>query len=409
MAGETNDAAAPHCCGACKSPMLDSDGKPRELRFIVHNCSWSLCKSPVHSAVICKKVWMPTTRSGRTFCSEDHLRKYNDEQEQDRNKLPIVRIDPGALPPPESPTASDDEHKLPEPPLPEPPPVLPPVPEPTPVPQPTPPVPVPLNSETPPELMPPASAEPLPMSVGMRVQCNFAPTASSWYGGVVGLVGPASITIGFDDGELRTFTTAEVAGMTETGVLKPMEADGGLVNNERLQDRAVAVTACKDGRSPAPKPVGVLVGEHKHGVGTVPLYSAHFVDVSAFEPAPSSRLRRKSAASVKADRKGYHSFRCGDMMRSTHSGSSGEMAMMFGVVVSNIRDQMRRALILCELTDATTIGAFFVSSWTQWTRVPPNGVQETMDFDEDDDEKVETASPALIDAAIKVQHAHLRY
>eukprot|EP00965_Chrysotila_dentata_P005599 184005-Pleurochrysis_carterae.AAC.1 len=49
---------------------------------------------------------MPTTASGKTFCSEDHLRKFNEEQEQERFKLPIVRIDPGAAGPP----PSDEEN-----------------------------------------------------------------------------------------------------------------------------------------------------------------------------------------------------------------------------------------------------------------------------------------------------------
>eukprot|EP00965_Chrysotila_dentata_P211836 6186667-Pleurochrysis_carterae.AAC.2 len=103
---------------------------------------------------------------------------------------------------------------------------------------------------------------------------------------------------------------------------------------------AVSVTTYKGGRMTAARPVGLLVGEHPHGAGTLPVHCGHFVNVSAFDSAVSSsaRARRRSATKqlVKADRKGFHTFRCGDVVQSTEAASLGVQAVVFGVVSAEI-------------------------------------------------------------------------
>eukprot|EP00965_Chrysotila_dentata_P179641 5931811-Pleurochrysis_carterae.AAC.1 len=61
-----------HVCGACSQVMCDMDGKPRaKTERIAHSCSH--CNASLHSAVMCKFVWMPTLKNGgRTFCSKEH-------------------------------------------------------------------------------------------------------------------------------------------------------------------------------------------------------------------------------------------------------------------------------------------------------------------------------------------------
>eukprot|EP00965_Chrysotila_dentata_P065557 2172193-Pleurochrysis_carterae.AAC.1 len=101
--------------------------------------------------------------------------------------------------------------------------------------------------------------------VGQRIQCNFKPFAASWYGGVVGMAEESCIYVGFDDGELHAFTDEELVGMGETGAFKILDAPGGLIDNEQIQDMAMRITSFKEGKMTSGKPVGVLVGEHQYG------------------------------------------------------------------------------------------------------------------------------------------------
>eukprot|EP00965_Chrysotila_dentata_P241471 6204304-Pleurochrysis_carterae.AAC.1 len=74
------------------------------------------------------------------------------------------------------------------------------------------------------------------------------------------------------------------------------------------------------------KPVGVLVGRHAHGVGGAVLHKEHHVCTSSFEkldpphtPEGSGRLRSAAQRAggkqqgKQVDRKGYHTYRCGDV------------------------------------------------------------------------------------------------
>eukprot|EP00965_Chrysotila_dentata_P111592 3689444-Pleurochrysis_carterae.AAC.1 len=65
----------------------------------MHCCSQ--CFEPVHSSMVCNKVWMPIT-GGHDFCSKEHLLLFNANADE-KYKLPVRRLSPDLLPPEEPP------------------------------------------------------------------------------------------------------------------------------------------------------------------------------------------------------------------------------------------------------------------------------------------------------------------
>eukprot|EP00965_Chrysotila_dentata_P098615 3260185-Pleurochrysis_carterae.AAC.1 len=101
---------------------------------------------------------------------------------------------------------------------------------------------------------------------------------------------------------------------------------------------------------PNGKVVGVLVGEHKHGLGGLPLHCAHYVDTETFDDKnPGGPHQTRLRAGGKPDRKGYKTFRCGDMVQSTEAETLGMVAVVVGVAMGQVRTQQRRVLLLCEM------------------------------------------------------------
>eukprot|EP00965_Chrysotila_dentata_P047013 1560543-Pleurochrysis_carterae.AAC.1 len=92
----TPAVADAHVCGACKYVMLDHNGKPRLLNTrVAHSCSH--CTASLHSAMMCRSVWMPTlSNNGRTFCSEEHVRCWNNECSKGE-QVPLQRLPPDML------------------------------------------------------------------------------------------------------------------------------------------------------------------------------------------------------------------------------------------------------------------------------------------------------------------------
>eukprot|EP00965_Chrysotila_dentata_P011562 378379-Pleurochrysis_carterae.AAC.3 len=75
----------------------------------------------------------------------------------------------------------------------------------------------------------------------------------------------------------------------------------------------------KDGRMSDAIYVGVLVGVHDHGVAGLPLNVAHHVSAAVFEEMVSRSMGRRRSATrnsgfAASERKGYHTFRCGDVV-----------------------------------------------------------------------------------------------
>eukprot|EP00965_Chrysotila_dentata_P153403 5070826-Pleurochrysis_carterae.AAC.1 len=52
--GEKPPPPVTHYCAACKKPMLEDDGTPRNIRFIGHSCSYQECKLPLHAPLTCE-------------------------------------------------------------------------------------------------------------------------------------------------------------------------------------------------------------------------------------------------------------------------------------------------------------------------------------------------------------------
>eukprot|EP00965_Chrysotila_dentata_P196296 6177489-Pleurochrysis_carterae.AAC.1 len=106
------------------------------------------------------------------------------------------------------------------------------------------------------------------------------------------------------------------------------------------------------------RPVGVIVGKHEHGLGGFDVHCAHYVDAGSFDTSKddeATKTRRRSAAMrvSTVNRKGYKSFRCGDVVRSAEEEFLGMTALVFGVVIAIIRNQMRRLLVHCEMGAAS--------------------------------------------------------
>eukprot|EP00965_Chrysotila_dentata_P167421 5528320-Pleurochrysis_carterae.AAC.1 len=69
------------------------------------------------------------------------------------------------------------------------------------------------------------------------------------------------------------------------------------------------------------------------------------------------------------------------MVRGTHGDAANQQAMVVGVNIAWIRLQSRRLLILCEHdSEDDSKMAFFVSAWSQWTRIPPQDIVEALNL-----------------------------
>eukprot|EP00965_Chrysotila_dentata_P082258 2715014-Pleurochrysis_carterae.AAC.1 len=94
----------------------------------------------------------------------------------------------------------------------------------------------------------------------------------------------------------------------------------------------MTLTTFKEGRMPVARVVGVLVGEHTHGLGGMALNCAHYVDTEIFcqQPTRKQSTRQRSTRPTKAYRKGYKTLRCGDMVQSTEAETLGMTATVLG-------------------------------------------------------------------------------
>eukprot|EP00965_Chrysotila_dentata_P143850 4752532-Pleurochrysis_carterae.AAC.1 len=132
---------------------------------------------------------------------------------------------------------------------------------------------------------------------GSRVRMNFKPGGQSWYRGTEGGVSEHGLHVGFHDGELRFFKSAEARGLTETGLMKELDGDWRLIDNARVDDKACVLTTFKEGRMSVARMVGVLVGQNEPGLGSMVVHCAHYVDTDIFSEQQASvqSTRRRSA------------------------------------------------------------------------------------------------------------------
>eukprot|EP00965_Chrysotila_dentata_P177170 5851842-Pleurochrysis_carterae.AAC.1 len=238
---------------------------------------------------------------------------------------------------------------------------------------------------------------------GARFKMSFGGDSAmhlQWYAGIVGpeVEGADGHSCGFDDGEHRLVTFAEVRVGLETGSIAALPLDtGGLCNDIPQATRALSFTLRKEGQQKKAKVIGVLLGDPSQFLlDNVPLYSAHHLgSLAEFGNtsgsggvASGTRTRRKTRTDASTpssidvpDRRGYQTFRRGDVVDILRAGETSDeqagdypdsvRAIVYGLVSSKVRTQLRKYTILyCEDGAGADDGKpyFFYSSWTGWQR-----------------------------------------
>eukprot|EP00965_Chrysotila_dentata_P235960 6201061-Pleurochrysis_carterae.AAC.1 len=212
---------------------------------------------------------------------------------------------------------------------------------------------------------------------GMRCKMCFdaGVDAKCWFGGLVGGVGPDSKRIiGFDDGDLQTFTDEELHVNVSNELLSPSDAAApGMVENVETLQKACSFSTAHEGGRGATKTVGVLVGLTEGELfAKEQVYAEHHVCSAAFGPPPARTTRRgqnQVRHMSQQERLGFHTFRRGDIVKylGTETGEAEYQAVVYGVVLPNKKEgeQGRKILILYDKAAAI----FFLGLWTDWQRV----------------------------------------
>eukprot|EP00965_Chrysotila_dentata_P248094 6208145-Pleurochrysis_carterae.AAC.1 len=141
-----------------------------------------------------------------------------------------------------------------------------------------------------------------------------------------------------------------------------------------------------------------------HALGPVPLHAAHHAaGESAFPDEPDAthlnRRTTRGAAGAGTERKGLHTFRCGDVVRCLNPEGNNATATVLGVCTAHMSSQLRRMLVLCE-GESNKDFEFFVATWAAWVRVPEDGNSDDS-FDVDDDDMVKVATGAYVASMIQ--------
>ena len=351
-------------CGACGGPFLDIAGNERSAEDIAHCCLF--CKAPVHSWVQegCS-LWMPV--EGYYFCGQVCLQRSNAAAlAMAREECENETFGPGAdewddwyvdncekyfdlcQRPGEEPVAAIAEPAV-------------------------------RGGASGSEDS--AAAVNSLLSPGTRLQECFNTsnddTVGSWYGGVVGPVEPdGRIVIGFDDGDLRVCTVAELTALHTLGKLSRNTVTAGLVGGVSVILKATSLCLMKCGTDHLP--IGVLLQDcsDKPEIAGQTLYHSHIMSVAAVETAMSTTTLRPSRHDKyllePRHRNGYHTFRRGDKLSFVDGPPCKEIC--YGVVVAQYGKggQQLRFVISYD----TALAEFSVSSWT--------GVRRISVFDSED-------------------------
>eukprot|EP00965_Chrysotila_dentata_P105502 3484312-Pleurochrysis_carterae.AAC.1 len=260
-----------------------------------------------------------------------------------------------------------------------------------------------------------------------------------WYAGIVGpaVEGADGHSCGFDDGEHRLVTFAEVRiGVESTGSIAPLPHDtGGLCNGLKQSTRALNFTFRMEGQQKEAYVIGVLLGDpFQVLLDGVPLYSAHhrgglakFGDSGGSGGvAAGTRRRRKTRTSNPStpssiedvpDRRGYQTFRRGDVVDVVRGGETSDatadsypdlvraIVYVYGLVASKVKTKLGEYVVLYCKDGAGADDEkpyFFFSSWTAWQRaqkLTPDVL--TSRFDSEEDDSVLVASSATVSAMEK--------
>jgi len=247
-------------------------------------------------------------------------------------------------------------------------------------------------------------------AVGKRIKlCMGIP--AKWYSGKVfeDHLKSNSVLIAFDDGDLHRFEYKFLAAELAIKALQAaVDSEQGVVANTTGY-KAVAETLvyCKDNGQgvyttgeKGRKPVGVMLGDTGHTMGTCKIYESFTVAPDAFkvaEPraeAAGKRATRPKAGAAEPSSHDFHTFSRGDKVHYTYTkdceGKDGMKpgerieAAIFGVAIHESSrsqgDQSHKFLALYD-PEART---FFPALWGRWSRVAKKAGGTTFDVDKDE-------------------------
>ena len=197
---------------------------------------------------------------------------------------------------------------------------------------------------------------------------------AGWYSALVGKQrDDGAFEIGFDDGDVRRVTLAELHRDFELNTLQAATLEErGIIQNEAGNEMASEFVSYQG------KTIGLLVGQ-EGSLGGMPYNMSFLLQAGAF-PAPK-RVRRKAALVSQQDRQGLHTFRRSDVVEflGLQKGEPETRADVFGCIHAapvEGDNQVRKMLILYD-RDADI---FFLGMWPSWRRVRKSNVLIT-DFD----------------------------
>ena len=252
----------------------------------------------------------------------------------------------------------------------------------------------------------PATARPLSefTAIGTRVRIAFGTGTPSnpllWYGGTVDEVqDDGTVGIACDDGTEEMYTVKELQEALDAGGLDTLDAaHGGIVSNEAGHVAAEGFAWCTEGNQSVKKrkKVGVLLGATGWLLGGDMTYQQFIVNPAAFETDAESdhedegrRTRSGKTDPNQQDKKGFHTFRRGDIVVSKKEGQASA-----NVTSLTFPPKGPKFLVLQEVAS----GLFFIGKYTEWQRKV-----KVAGSNPDDDDNVETMAAADVATMVAAQ------
>ena len=241
-------------------------------------------------------------------------------------------------------------------------------------------------------------------AIGTRVRIAFGTGTPSnpllWYGGTVDEVqDDGTVGIACDDGTEEMYTVKELQEALDAGGFDSLDAArGGIVANEAGHVAAEGFAWCTEGNQSVKKrkKVGVLLGATGWLLGGDMTYQQFIVNPAAFETDAESdhedegrRTRSGKTDQTQQDKKGFHTFRRGDIVVSKKEGQASA-----NVSSLTFPPKGPKFLVLQEVAS----GLFFIGKYTEWQRKV-----KVAGSNPDDDDNVETMAAADVATMVVAQ------